>query len=96
MTPQVGDYAFTTLRPQLGTIRYADGARLTLADVPGLLEGAHAGRGRGAAFLAHLSRAGCLVYVLDLSGGTPDALVREAPGQQLQVLQVRAAQARAC
>lgn len=42
--PQVASYPFTTLRPQLGTVVYSDGGALTVADIPGLIEGAHANR----------------------------------------------------
>ncbi|KAI8469836.1 MAG: P-loop containing nucleoside triphosphate hydrolase protein [Monoraphidium minutum] len=83
---QVGSYAFTTLRPQLGVLRFPDGGALTLADAPGLVEGAHAGRGRGAAFLAPLRKARVLALVIDLSGGSEGALVAAAPEEQLATL----------
>lgn len=85
----MGHYAFTTLRPQLGTLTFHDGARLTLADVPGLVAGAHEGRGKGVEHLKHLQKARCLAFVLDLSGGTAGALVDLSPEEQLAVLQVR-------
>lgn len=56
---QVGSYAFTTLRPQLGTLQYADGLALVAADVPGLLRGAHANKGRGNQFLRHIEQCRC-------------------------------------
>jgi hypothetical protein len=141
---KVASYAFTTLRPQLGVLRFSDGGALTVADVPGaarreagtcgmqrqqsagstphaslansghagsaaarpaapcdtptpalpplprsgLVEGAHAGRGRGSAFLAHLAKARCLAMVVDLSGGTEGGLVAARPAAQVNVLQV--------
>ena len=66
--PKVADYPFTTIEPVLGTVESPDGARqLTVADVPGLIEGAADGAGLGHEFLAHLERARLLVHVLDAS-----------------------------
>ena len=72
-TPKVADYPFTTLQPVLGTVEAPDGAQLTVADVPGLIEGASDGVGLGHAFLAHLERARLLVHVIDGSEGDADA-----------------------
>ena len=63
--PKVADYPFTTLAPVLGTVDGPDGRQLTVADVPGLIEGASEGVGLGHAFLAHLERAHLLVHVID-------------------------------
>jgi GTPase len=63
--PKVADYPFTTVAPVLGTVDSPDGRQLTVADVPGLLEGAHEGVGLGDEFLAHLERARLLVHVID-------------------------------
>ena len=71
-TPKVADYPFTTLQPVLGTVESPDGAQLTVADVPGLIEGASEGLGLGHAFLAHLERARLLVHVIDGSEGDAD------------------------
>jgi GTP-binding protein len=71
-TPKVADYPFTTLEPVLGTVEAPDGSQLTVADVPGLIEGASAGVGLGHAFLAHLERARLLVHVIDASEGDAD------------------------
>jgi GTPase len=72
-TPKVADYPFTTLQPVLGTVEAPDGSQLTVADVPGLIEGASEGMGLGHAFLAHLERARLLVHVIDGSEGDADA-----------------------
>jgi GTPase len=66
--PKVADYPFTTLAPILGTVDARDGTRqLTVADVPGLIEGASQGVGLGHEFLAHLERANLLLHVIDSS-----------------------------
>jgi GTP-binding protein len=70
--PKVADYPFTTISPVLGTVDAADGRQLTVADVPGLIEGASEGVGLGHEFLAHLERARLLVHVIDATEGDPD------------------------
>jgi len=65
--PKVAEYPFTTLAPVLGTIESPDGSQLTVADVPGLIEGASEGVGLGHEFLAHLERARLLLHVIDAS-----------------------------
>lgn len=157
-TAQVGSYAFTTLRPQLGTLTdnalpecsdfgslaggplaaaaaaaaaassfdvrssgtsnrgvhdtSGSGApRVVLADLPGLVLGAHAGRGRGTKFLAHLDRARCIALVLDLTGGQQCTAMHDAdpaeqqqaapivphlPTEQLAILQVSGPYMRTC
>jgi GTP-binding protein len=71
--PKVADYPFTTLQPVLGTVDSPDGRQLTVADVPGLIEGASRGVGLGHEFLAHLERARLLVHVIDAAAGDPAA-----------------------
>ena len=66
---QVADYAFTTLRPQLGMVQYSDSSALAVADIPGLIRGASQDRGLGHRFLRHVERSHALAYVLDLSSG---------------------------
>jgi GTP-binding protein len=69
--PKVADYPFTTLEPVLGTVDAPDGRQLTVADVPGLIEGASEGAGLGHEFLAHLERARLLVHVIDAAERDP-------------------------
>jgi GTP-binding protein len=70
--PKVAEYPFTTLAPVLGTVDAPDGRQLTVADVPGLIEGASEGIGLGHEFLAHLERARVLIHVIDASDGDAD------------------------
>jgi GTP-binding protein len=70
--PKVADYPFTTLAPVLGTVEASDDRQLTVADVPGLIEGASEGVGLGHEFLAHLERARLLLHVIDASEGDAD------------------------
>lgn len=67
-TPKIANYPFTTLNPMVGTILYPDYAKIAMADVPGIIEGAAKGVGLGLAFLKHLERSKVLVYVIDMAG----------------------------
>jgi len=85
-TPKVADYPFTTISPQLGVLHFPHQPSCVVADIPGLIEGAHEGAGLGHKFLKHVERTRILLHVID--GAAPD----DEPWQQYQTLEHELAQ----
>ncbi|KAJ8411621.1 hypothetical protein AAFF_G00164290 [Aldrovandia affinis] len=66
--PQIADYPFTTLKPEIGKVMYDDYRQVSIADLPGLIEGAHGNKGMGHKFLKHVERTKQLMFVVDICG----------------------------
>jgi GTPase len=79
--PKIAEYPFTTLEPNLGVAELEDGRTLVLADIPGLIEGAHAGAGLGTAFLRHIQRTRVLIHLVDGAAADPLADYSQVNGE---------------
>ncbi|OWF51029.1 GTP-binding protein 10-like [Mizuhopecten yessoensis] len=67
-SPKIASYPFTTIRPYIGTMEYPDLRQITVADLPGLIEGAHINKGMGHKFLKHIERTKLLLFIIDIDG----------------------------
>ena len=77
--PKIAPYPFTTLRPMVGFMKFSNGSSLSIADIPGIISGAHDNRGLGLSFLRHIQRTKVLAYVIDVADTVhpPDVVFHE-------------------
>jgi GTP-binding protein len=92
--PKIADYPFTTLAPNLGVVRAHSDATFVLADIPGLIEGAHKGVGLGQAFLRHVERTRLLIHLVDASAGSGEELLHRYAQVQAELKAYQPALAR--
>jgi GTP-binding protein len=92
--PKIADYPFTTLEPVLGVVELADDTSFVMADLPGLIEGAHAGAGLGLQFLRHVDRTRVLIHVIDATAGDQHKLWNDYQQVRTELKKYSAALAR--
>ncbi len=83
--PKIADYPFTTTQPALGAVRVPDGRSFVLAEIPGLIEGAHLGAGLGHDFLRHIARTRVLIHILDLAAERDPLADLDAVNEELRL-----------
>jgi len=83
--PKIADYPFTTTQPALGAVRVPDGRSFVLAEIPGLMEGAHLGAGLGHEFLRHISRTRVLIHLLDMAADRDPLADLDAVNEELRL-----------